>query len=173
MISKSYIINNLNTIESLYRKSTTTKKSLFYSKLAILELCGWIEESMDDIILRCTKRYIKNINNLDFVESSIIGRTYGFEYNKHFRKMLIQIFGIINLEKLENRFHPTKFQILESNLETLKICRDTEAHTHIKGVTRRLDSPSVSLNRFKDVYDGLKDIENKIRKSRIKISNIS
>lgn len=169
MISKSYILSNLKTMESLYINSPTTKKSLFYSKLAILELCGWIEETMDDIILRCTKRYIKDNDNLNFVKSKVIKRTYGFEYKKHFRIMLIQILGIINLEKLERKFNPIEFQLLESNLETLKFCRDNEAHTHIKGVTNRLDSPSVTINRFRYVYDGLKDIDGKIRRSRLVI----
>lgn len=167
MITKSYIFNNLKTIESLYISSPTTKKGLFYSKLAILELCGWIEETMDDIILRCAKRHIKDNDNLDFVESEVIKRTYGFEYKKHFRRMLIHTLGIINLEKLERKFNPIAFQLLESSLETLKICRDKEAHTHLKGMTRRLDSPSVTINRFNYVYDGLKDIDIKIRKSKL------
>lgn len=167
MISKSHIFKSLKTLEFLYRKSPATKISLFYSKLAILELCGWIEESMDDIILRCAKRYLKNNNNLNFVKSEIVKRTYSFEYNRHFRRMLIQILGIINLEKLERKFNPREFQLLDSNLETLKLCRDNEAHTHIKGVTSRLDSPSVTINRFKYIYSGLKDIEIKIRRSKL------
>jgi len=167
MISKSYIFNNLKTIESLYRKSPTTKNCLFYSKLAILELCGWIEESMDDIILRCAKRYLKDNDNLKFVKDKVVKKTYSFEYERHFKKMLIQILGIINLEKLEKKFDSIKFNLFESNLETLKIYRDNEAHTHIKGTTRRLDSPSVTLNRYKIIYDGLKEIDNKIRKYKL------
>ena len=167
MIAKSYIFKSLKTIENLYIKSPTAKISLFYSKLAILELCGWIEESMDDIILRCAKRYLKDNNNLRFVESEVVKRTYSFEYKPHFRRMLIQILGIINLEKLERKFNPREFQLLGSNLETLKLCRDNEAHTHIKGVTRRLDSPSVTIDRFKFIYSGLKDIESKIRRSTL------
>jgi hypothetical protein len=53
MIAKTYILNNLSTIEKLYNDSSSIKNSLFYSKLAILELCGWTEESMDDIIKKC------------------------------------------------------------------------------------------------------------------------
>ncbi len=167
MIAKSYILNNLKTIENLYLKSTTTKRGLFYSKLAILELCGWIEESMDDIVHKCARRRLKSQDNLKLVEKSIIGRTYGFDYKRHFRNMLMQLLGIINLERLERHLDPVKFQLMESNLETLKTCRDTEAHTHLKGVTKRLDAPSVTKHRFLIVYEGLKDIDDSLRRLKL------
>ena len=31
------------------------KESLFCSKLTIMELCGWVEESMDDVVLRYSR----------------------------------------------------------------------------------------------------------------------
>ena len=57
MIARTYILDNLNKLDVRYRKAATLKDSLFYSKLAVLELCGWIEESMDDVILRCARRH--------------------------------------------------------------------------------------------------------------------
>ncbi|MBL7119666.1 MAG: hypothetical protein ISS53_03160 [Dehalococcoidia bacterium] len=163
MIAKSYILNNLTIIENLYLKSSTAKKALFHSKLAILELCGWIEESMDDIIRTCASRHLKKQDNLRQVEKDIIKPTYGFEYNRHFRNMLLQLLGIINLERLEHALDPVKFQLMESTLETLKTCRDREAHTHLKGATKTLDAPSVTKYRFLLVYAGLKDIEAKVK----------
>ncbi|PYS89896.1 MAG: hypothetical protein DMF64_16500 [Acidobacteria bacterium] len=166
MIAKSYILRDLTTIGFLYRQSTSIKRGLFYSKLAILELCGWIEESMDDIILTCANRHLKNPANLKLVEKSIIGRTYGFEYEKHFRNMLIQLIGTINLERIEYNFDPVKFQVLKAQLNALKAIRDTEAHTHLKGITKRLDAPSVTKGRFPDIYNGLTDIDTNIRNFR-------
>ena len=163
MIAKSYILNNLSTIERLDREATSTKKGLLYSKLAILELCGWIEESMDEIIQTCANRNLKNPDNRKFIEDFVIKKTYSFEYDPHFRRMLIQTIGIIKLEKLERKLDEAKFQPMQAELKNLKKPRDTEAHTHIKGVTKLLDAPSVTRKRFSIIYDGLKDIDDKVR----------
>ncbi|MCI0485813.1 MAG: hypothetical protein L0229_04345 [Blastocatellia bacterium] len=163
MIAKSYILKDLTTIEVLFRETPTLKKQLFFSKLAILELCGWIEISMDDIVLRCAKRHLKDQSNIEMVEKAIVGRVYGFEYEAHFRKMLIQLIGTICVERLERKLDQRKFQPMKSNLNDLKAIRNQEAHTHLKGATKRLDAPSVTKNRFFTIYDGLKDIEDKLR----------
>lgn len=166
MISKTYIRSNLNQIDNLYKKSTSNKVASYFSKLAILELCGWIEESMDEIVRRCVYRRLKDSTNIQFVEDTIIQRTYGFEYKRYFRNMLLQVLGIINLEKLECELDKRKFSQMQSTLDTLKTCRDREAHTHLKGATRRLDAPSVTKSRFDTVYNGLRDIENCTRKMK-------
>lgn len=167
MIAKSSIHKNLKTIDKLYAKSISAKEGLFYSKLALLELCGWIEESMDDIVLRCAKRYLKNKGNFNFVKTSVIERTYGFEYHKHFRNMLRQVLGIIKLERLEHNLDPAKFPKMQASLESLKKRRDSEAHTHLKGVTKTLDAPSIMLSHLLIVYEGLKDVDNKLRSLKV------
>jgi hypothetical protein len=169
MITKSYIYGNLKSLNTLYNQSSSSKKGLFYSKLALLELCGWIEESMDDIIRRCAKKNLRNQSNLIMIENDIIRKTFGFEYNQHFRKMLVKTLGLIKLEKLEKKFDPLKFQLLETTLETLKSARNNEAHTHIKGITRRIDAPSVTISRFLIVYDGLLDIDDLIKRCKFRI----
>ena len=109
MITKSYIKGNLERIERLYEKSSDIQDGLFYSKLAILELCGWIEISMDDIILRLAKKHLKQSKNIAFVEKDVIRRTYGFDYSRHFRKMLINIIGITGVEKIEKKLIQSNF----------------------------------------------------------------
>lgn len=164
MIGKTSILQNLNTLEVFYNKSTSVKKALFYSKLAILELCGWIEESMDDIARRCANRNLRDRQNRSFVKKTIIKRVHGFEYNNHFRAMLMQVIGLITLEKVEKRIDQTKLQMMKAALNTLKHHRNTEAHTHLKGTTRRLDAPSVTKRRFVEVYKGLKSFEDELRR---------
>jgi len=164
MVGKTSILENLNRLETLYNASTTSgKKSLFYSKLAILELCGWIEESMDDIVRKCANRKLKEAGNQEHIES-VIKYTYGFTYDKHFRKMLIELIGLINVERLEMRIDRVKFQNMKSTLGLLRQFRDTEAHTHLKGITRALDAPSATINKFFKVYEGLKEFENKLNR---------
>jgi len=119
---------------------------------------------MDDVVWKCAKRHLKDPANLSFVDSRIIQRTYGFEYERHFRPMLMRVLGIIKLEEVERDLDPMKLYPMQSTLNILKLRRDQEAHTHLKGATRRLDAPSVTKSRFITVYDGLKDIEKCIRK---------
>ena len=80
MIARTEILANLWTLDRKYRNSTSKKESLFYSKLAVLELCGWIEESMDDVVLRCARRHLKDQANITYVQNEIVKRTHGFDY---------------------------------------------------------------------------------------------
>jgi hypothetical protein len=167
MVNKTYIQNNLDQIDRLYQRYMRYKKrGLYYSKLAILEVCGWIEESMDDIIRGCANKHLEEPKNIRFVEE-LIGDTHSFKYHDNFRNMLIQTMGIINVEKLERVFDANKFIQLTSSLGELKQRRDDQAHTYIKGTTLTIDAPSWTKKRFQNVYEGLKDIEHRINKMNI------
>lgn len=159
MIARIYILANLKTLDRKYRNATNLKESLFYSKLAVLELCGWIEESMDDIVLRCARRHLKDQENVKYVRNDIVKRTYGFDYHQHFRRMLIQLLGVINVERIEKSIDQSKKLNLTITLDALKKVRDAEAHTHIKGITRHINAPSVTLGQFPALYDGLVEFE--------------
>lgn len=166
MIAKSIIQKNLLQLNKLYIQSSGKKKgrnALYFSKLALIELCGWIEESMDSIIYQCASRHIIDKSSSEFIKD-IIARTYGFRYDADFRDMLIKLIGIINVENLEDKLNQNKFHILKSTLGTLTISRNNHAHTYIKGVTIRIDAPSVTINHFSKVYEGLEDINKCIRK---------
>ena len=167
MINKGQIQKNLLQISNSYNKSKRPRQTLYFSKLAILELCGWIEESMDNVIQAFANRRLQKPANLTFVEKQVIRRTYSFDYDQHFRNMLIQVIGIINVERLEDNLDKTKFDIMKSTLSSLKECRDKQAHTHLKDTTMIIDAPSITQNRFQIVYDGLKDIESCVRKMKL------
>ncbi len=161
MVAKTYILKELNKIKRLYDKSMSGSDRdmpKYYSKLALLELCGWIEESMDDIIVKSSRRSrvkdCKYIN--DFIE-----RNHGFSY-KNFRNMIISLIGITEVERVENKVNKVNKQKLESSLKSLKSMRDNHAHTtlHGEGSTKRLWAPSIILSKFNEVYEGLVDYEN-------------
>jgi hypothetical protein len=166
MVDKTQIENNLTQIDALFQKHIGDDEAPYYSKLAILEACGWIEESMDDIIRGCANKHLKEPKNIKFVEG-LIGDTYSFKYHDNFRNMLIQTMGIINVEKLEQVFDEKKFIKMTSSLGELKQRRDDQAHTYIKGTTSTIDAPSWTERRFQYVYEGLKDIEFCINKMKI------
>src|SRR5688572_15386025 len=124
MIAKTYMDGNLRSLDRLFRHSTSTKEALFYSKLAILELCGWIEESMDDIVVRCAGRCLRQTSNVTYVQKQIVKRTFGFEYDRHFREMLIRLIGLVGVERVERQIDPAKHARMTATLGTLTIVRN-------------------------------------------------
>lgn len=166
MIARTYILKNLKIIERLYADSKSQHETLMYSKLAILELCGWIEESMDSIINVTLLKKLREERNKDYLRKQVIKRQKGFDYEDNFRRTLIGAIGLIRLEKLERKINQPKFTKMTAALDALKTRRDDEAHTYLK-ITRTLDAPSVTRSRFQDVYDGLKSIETLLKRMKI------
>lgn len=163
MIAKSYIERNLRRINRLYAGTANTQDALFYSKLATLELCGWIEVSMDEMVLRTARRLLKSSSDQSFYKKKYVKKVYGFEYNQHIRPMLIGLIGVQGVVKLENRLDPVLFDPMRGALTTLKPHRDTQTHEYIKGATLVLDAPSVTLSRFKTIYEGLTELDRGLR----------
>lgn len=163
MIAKSYIQRILSDLDKGYNNSKSPKKALYYSKLAVIELCGWIEESMDDVVLCCAKRNTNLAASFNYVKTEVVNKCYGFHYKSHFRPMLIQVIGIVGVEIVETNVDTVKDALFRSNLGSLKIVRDAEAHTHLKGFTRTIDAPSVTMSKFNPIYDGLKEYDRVIR----------
>ena len=164
MIVKKYIEDTLTDLDKLYNATTSNKKLIYYSKLDIIEICGWLEESMDDVIIRYCNRCLRESANNNFVKKKV-SNTYGFEYKRHFRPLLLYAVGMKQLEKFERQLDKNgNLSILKSQLGTLKIKRNDAAHTFLKGVTKTYDAPSITLNTFRTLYPILKEIETEIRK---------
>jgi hypothetical protein len=165
MIAKTYILQNLKQLDGAFRKAKTQKHGIYFSKLAILELCGWIEISMDEIILAHCGRHVTEAINIKFVEDDVVKRTYGFDYKRNFRKMLINLIGIVSCEELEAQVPVAVHTKFVAQLLSLKTVRDSLAHTYVKGsvATMNIDAPSVTMARFNDIYGGLKAFEQGLR----------
>ena len=164
MVNKTTIVRNLRELDSRYnRKSRNPRDPLYYSKLSLIELCGWIEITMDSIIMDCARKHMGRARNVKYVQDIIIRRTYSFTYDPHFRAMLIQVVGLVKVEELEGKVDRLKFDAMKSSLGRLKEQRDREAHTYIVGATPTVDAPSLINHHFQNVYHGLKDVERCVR----------
>ncbi len=164
MIVKSHIESNLKEIERRYNKPRTRKEPLYFSKLAILELCGWLEISIDELICRAVRSKVGDPRVMSVFESDVVDPIYGFHYKKHFRKMLCSAIGEITVQDIEKSMDQLKRQRLESELNTLYKNRNTLAHTYLKGITPNVDAPSRTIARFRLAYTGLKEFEREIFK---------
>ncbi len=167
MIIKKNISNTLIRLDLLYYEALSSKNqndATYFSKLALLECCGWIEESMDIIVYRSVKGKLKNERFKEMV-ASCIQSTSGFQYKNHFRKMLIRTIGMVQVEKIEDYLDGTRqLDILKSELKTLKKYRDDAAHTWISGTTKSYPAPSWTKASFLKVYPVLNNIYSKIIK---------
>jgi hypothetical protein len=167
VVAKNSILGNLRSLDYRYRRAHSAKEALFCSKLAILELCGWIEESMDDMVRRCATKHLKDQSNRDFCEKEIIRKNYGFDYHANFRAMLIRLMGLVAVEQLEKKVDQKISASMTATLSSLKTLRNAEAHTHLKGTTRILNAPSVTVGQFQPLYDGLIEFEREIRRMKL------
>ena len=166
MISYSYIEKNLRSLNHRYNRSKTTREADFLSKLAVLELCGWLEVSIDNMIYSTSSRLINNTSNIKFLENKI-KRTNGFEYEQDFRPLIAFVIGLAGLEEIEKSIDSSVCIKFKSELSALKIRRNSLAHTYTKGATLSYDAPSVTLVRLQDVAAGLKAYEAALRNFRI------
>jgi len=168
MVIKKHIEKTLKKLDVKYNNallSADPQEATYYSKLATLEYCGWIEESMDLIARRSVKGKIKTNTFQQIFDNSIIGNIHGFQYVRHFRQMMIRTIGIINMEKLEKHLISTnKLDVLKNELDAVRTDRNDAAHTWISGVTKSYPAPSVTLNRLKILYPILRDIYKQIIK---------
>ncbi|NIJ61137.1 hypothetical protein [Qipengyuania flava] len=164
MIAKTEIERTLKGLQHRYRSAKTQKEPLWLSKLAIIELCGWIEVSLDDLVVRLAKKAVRESGNLHHIETVVVDKNYGFHYKKHFRNMLMASVGLQGVEALESVVSAVSKAQLESELGTLHISRNRLAHTYVKGVTANIDAPSVTIGRFNRIYGALKEYEAAVQK---------
>lgn len=99
MIVKKYINNELAKLNRLYRKSKTNDEQNFFGKLALLEVCGWIEQTMDDIFKSISNKKIKRKPTMNHI-NNILHKNFGFSYESHFLKLLNHVIGAITIEKM-------------------------------------------------------------------------
>lgn len=163
MIAKSYIRDNLRCINRLYLGGCTPREARLYSKLATLELCGWIEVSMDDIVTRMSRRVLTQATHRKVLDNEVVRPIYGFDYEQHFRRMLMGLIGLRGVAEMERRVDRALFDPMCGALSTLKGARNTHAHTYLKGTTLTVDAPSVTLGRLEIVYAGLIEVDRVLR----------
>jgi hypothetical protein len=161
MISKTPLSLELRKLNRLYNHSLGVADpdfSKYYSRLAVLELCGWVEEAMDEIAWQYPLRaHLPLGPDFDFTRS-MIEKNYGFEYRGNFRDMMKPLLGIVVLSRIERRMNPVIKQSLEAALSNLKPERNEHAHRPLHKATM-FTAPSVCLSLLPDIHKGLAEFE--------------
>lgn len=135
------------------RDASVGLESELLSKLAVIELGGWIEDSIDNILTKYVNKKIKAASERKHIREDIIEKVYGFDYKKNVRPLLERILGVRNYHRLVLALKKKgDYCILTSDIASLVGARNIAAHTHTKGVSRSFDAPSKTLDRFKRLY---------------------
>ncbi|OOO44051.1 hypothetical protein BS629_28250 [Rhizobium leguminosarum bv. viciae USDA 2370] len=128
------------------------------SKLAILELCGWLEHWMDDLVLEVARRCICPD---PWVAEKIIKNTNGFHYTMHLRSMLAKLIGEHQVLVGESRMeasHPGELQNIKSILGQLWTTRCSYAHSdllHNVQAQATFDAPSWTITQHRAIEQKL------------------
>lgn len=162
MIAYSYIRRNLRSLDYRYQHAKTTRDANYHSKLAILELCGWLETAIDEAVLRTGSRILRSSAAQDFLAEKV-KRTYGFEYERHLKSLIVALVGISGFERIEKSMDIGVLLNFKSELEALKIRRNSLAHTYTKGATVFYDAPSITLARLSNCEAGIREYDTRLR----------
>ncbi|MBP2603777.1 hypothetical protein [Acinetobacter calcoaceticus] len=159
-LSKSSILSNLNTLHGLYSDSQSdVLRLVFYSKLALIEYCGWLECSID-IIMNEIVKHVQN-DQLRRIGEGFIKKVHGFSYDQHFILLLVQTFGVSNTDKLYRAFEASgKLDILRAKLNNAELIqsRNKAAHTYHIDASVSYNSPEIYINDVELIYSILKEI---------------
>ena len=162
MIAYTYIEKILEVLDRRYMSGSSANDRNFASKLAVLELYGWIEQSMDDCILRASVRVLRQTNNRKLIQNGV-KRNRGFDFENNFKPMIINLIGVWGFEKISSSIDSAVELKFINELNALKSKRNSLAHTYAKGVTQYYDAPSVTIERLAHVSAGLKAYDAALR----------
>ncbi|WP_278575084.1 hypothetical protein [Alloprevotella tannerae] len=160
MVDYKNIENTLKQLDSMYLKYTGDPSFLIIlSKTALIEFCGWVEQSIDQILNEYVQSHMKEQNMINYTNSQI-KKNYGFKYENNILKILCITIGAYNLENVLRKINSAQLKAL---LNTYSDKRNRAAHTHILGTTAKYDAPSLILNDFHQIKPIISTIENEIR----------
>lgn len=162
MIDYISIKDTLNKLEPEYNASIDIQLTILYSKLAVLEFCGWIETNVDDMLFSYIDSHVCT-NDCSKKIKAIIKKNHGFSYENNLFPMLCSTLGINNLENIIDKIPIGDFQNFQSITDVYSIERNKAAHTDTPvGTTKRYNAPSRVLSDYKLIIPAIKIIESEV-----------
>ena len=163
MIDYISIKNTLVHLDSEFTSSTDTQMSVLLSKLGVLELCGWIETSVDIMLYEYVSSHIIDNDCKKGIEK-IIKKNNGFHYDNNLFPLFCSVLGINNWENVLDVVSPTDFFNLKSITHNYTEERNKAAHTDTPvGTTRSYKAPSDVVHDFSLIKPAIQTLENQIK----------
>lgn len=169
MLSTVELLLNINVYQNHFNAAQNIRELLLPSKAALLDVCGWLEEAMDSVVIDCAARCNLSPARLSSIQRSYIKRTSGFHYEVHFEKMLVAVVGFKILEQAEAQIGVTTLTPFTSAISSLVPLRNHYAHTHLdtakpypQNITS-IPSPSALIPFVTQAETALLSLENALR----------
>lgn len=175
------ISDSLKRLNRLYQKIRDPEVNLYCAKIAVIELCGWTEQTIDRMSLDLAKICLSSNRERTDYEKKVVEKTFGFEYEKHFKEMFVQIIGRKGFSEMEDYLdtkYPQVFQNFKSSIGALKPIRNQAAHTSIHQVSpsnkpaNSIAAPSSTLRHFENIRIGLFLIEKELKKRYVEFKSV-
>lgn len=133
MISSQRLRLTLAYLESQYNASATHSDPVIatlYCKLAVIELCGWVEQCFDSISVAAT--HSSTAGSAKSYLAQKVKSVYCMSYERHCRTILLSALGVNTLGDVESIVDFNGgISRLSGELSTLYIDRNGAAHTHV------------------------------------------
>ena len=142
----------LRKLDRLYNEADGADATLpiAYSKLATLEVCGWLEEAFDEIAHNSVRHKLRTFEKRKLLAEKI-EKTHGFDYGSHARPLIAHAVGVVKLMEVERKLESSAaLSRLKGNIGSLKILRRDAAHTSLAGRSTAYPAPSISMATFED-----------------------
>ena len=143
----------LKLLDTWYNEpSAGSERPKLLSKMAVLELCGWLEGEFDRLVLAAAGT---RLNDTVWVTDNVVKRTSGFAYSEHWRPMLAAVVGEIYVRRVEARLEaasPGDLDRLRAALGALWKIRCSFAHADLAANVasqQSFDAPSWSINQHR------------------------
>lgn len=165
----------LRFLDGMYQQhevSDDPEEAVAFSKLAVLEFCGWIEMTIDEIARSAVCITLPKLDDRKPLEQ-LIRNTSGFNYEKHVIPLLVTAIGSTRFSVIEKTLKDEavldQFKgILNSNDFTTM--RNRAAHTFNDGTQRNYDAPSAVIGKLRQVaplFERIKDLCKEVPQSDV------
>ena len=131
-------------------------------KLSLLEVCGWIEETLDLLYYDTIKNNINRVKIKKYIDN-----ISSFKYER-FKEALTKCIGTNNFNILESTLiNERSFVLFKSSLNTLQNIRNTSAHTHYAGASQNYIEIKLLLKYLRKVFTGIIAVRKYLRNNHI------
>lgn len=161
------IEDTLNVLDAWYNEpSVGSDRPKLISKLALLELCGWIEEVFDEMMRNIDAQ---TLGDEKWVNEKLIDRTSGFKYDTHLRAMIVELIGEVFARRIEEQMEATgkgDLERMKAMLGELWKKRCSFAHADVAANVAsqaKFDAPSWSINQHRILKKLFLSFENSIK----------
>lgn len=154
----------LTILEVQYSSTITSADQtlpIAYSKLSVLELGGWIEESVDTILINYIDNKILS-EECKNKTKEIINKNNSFEYG-HLYHIFICALGVNNWENIIDNVGNPNIALFAATCNSYKRPRNSAAHTYqLASTTSNYQAPSQVIIDFRKIKPILQSIEREV-----------